>query len=380
MALFNHFNVIFFSCCVDFISADHLKAEAIIHFGPYCSNKYVHELCLANLILFFRYDIPVCFLPDFQSKNELNGQIFFEISLFIDQIKSKNLLVITDKILASFEAFEQMCVDKELNLCFSSIENVENCDKSTKIFDFYFPLDRNDFKDTSLIYIGPHEKLALDLGCIFYNHASLCIDSKSQSIFSPSISRELAKKSGFVDAISSFDHVGILIENPNVRLYVEIAHYLQKICAANDIIADVIYVGRLNEMKIGNFPDIEFFIHLSCSGRASFSFVKPIVSPLEFLCSKFNLDFWENQYLRDYSAFIAYCDKEKKMLLPNHEDQENIDGQLVIKSFYELSTQIVSTRKNYSYNGLEINSAFQEMRLHKGATGNSTSYDYESHE
>lgn len=319
-------------------------------------------------------------MPDFQSENELSDQLFLEISLFVDKIKSKNLLVVIDQIQASYEAFKTICADKEFCLYFACIENVENWDKSTKMFDFYFPLDRNDFKDTSLIYIGPHEKLSLDLGCIFYNHTSLCINSKTRSLFNTSISRELAKKSGSVDAISCFDHVGILIENPNVRLHVITAHYLQNICAANDIIADVIYVGRLNEMKIGNFPDIEFFIHLSCSGRAPFSFLKPIVSPLEFLCAKFELDFWENQYLRDYAAFIAYCDMNKKMLLPNHDDHNNMGGQLIIKSFYELSTQIVSTRKNYSYNGLEINSAFQEMRLHKGATGNSTSYDYESRE
>ena len=131
-------------------------------------------------------------------------------------------------------------------------------------------------------------------------------------------------------------------------------------------------------MKIGNFPDIEFFIHLSCSGRPLFSFVKPIVSPLEFLCAKFDLSFWDNQYLRDYENFIAFCDMNKEILLPNYEDHTNMDGQLIVKNFFELSTQISSTRKNNSFNGLEINSSFMEMRLHKGAIGNSTSYDYES--
>ena len=320
-------------------------------------------------------------MPDFDSKNEeLNDQGFLGLPVFIEKIESKYLLVILDQVQIAQEEFKQACFDKEFSLCFSVIENVDNWDKSTKLFDFYFPLDLNDFKDTTLIYIGPHEKLALDLGCIFYNYPSLCIDSKTNLPFDRSIPRELAKRSGLIDSISSFDHLGILVENPNVRLHVEMAQYLQNICAANDIIADIIYVGRLNEMKIGNFPDLEFFIHLSCFGRPLFSFVKPIVSPLEFLSAKFGLDFWDNQYLRDYEAFIAYCDMNKELLLPNCEEHSNIDGQLVIKIFYELSTQLLSTRKNHSYNGLEINSTFQEMRLHQGATGNSTSYDYESYE
>ena len=31
-----------------------------------------------------------------------------------------------------------------------------------------------------------------------------------------------------IDSIFCFDHVGILIENPNIRLHVETAQYLQK--------------------------------------------------------------------------------------------------------------------------------------------------------
>lgn len=289
-------------------------------------------------------------------------------------------MVILDQVNSASEVFQQICDDKKLNLYFSSSEKVENCDKITKLFDLYIPLDSTDFKDTSLIYIGPQEKLAIDLGCVFYNQASLFVDSRTNSLFSTSISRELTKRSVMIDSISCFDHVGILIENPNIRLHVETAQYLQKICAANDIIADIIYVGRLNEMKIGNFPDIEFFIHLSCSGRPLFSFFKPIVSPFEFLCAKFNLNFWDYQYLRDYEAFVAYCDMNKEDLLQNYEDQTDMNGQLIIKNFFELSTQVLSTRKNYSYHGLEINTSAKEMRLHKGATGNSTSYDYESHE
>lgn len=331
-----------------------------------------------DLFLFLRYNIPICFLPDFQYHNELNHQVLALIHRFIKSIRSKNILFVIDQVKIDTEIFKVMGAENESCLYFASSEKIESCDKVTKLFNFYLPLDLNEFKDTALIYIGPHEKLAVDFGCIFFNFESLCIDSKNNLCFNASISRELAKRSKLIDSISCFDHVGILVENPNVKLHVDTAQYIQNMCASNDIIADIIYVGRLNEMKIGNFPDIEFFIHLSCSGRSSFSFIKPIVSPLEFICAKFNLDFWNNQHLRDFESFLAFCDSNKEIFLKNYSEDIDLNGKLVIKSFHELSTQLLSTRKNYSYTGLQISPSFQEMRLHKGANGNSTYYDYES--
>ena len=301
------------------------------------------------------------------------------IENFVQKLVSKNLLVILDQVDISTAVFEKVCGNEKFILKFSK-SPPNDCKNGIKVFDFYIPFDSSEFTDTSLIYIGPHEKLATDLGCIFFSHDSLRIDSKSFRLFECSISRELTKRCSLIDLISSFDHVGIIVENPNVRLHVETAQYLQNICAANDLIADIVYVGRLNEMKIGNFADIEFFIHLSCAGRPIFHFVKPIVSPLEFICAKFDVNYWENQTLRDYFIFLNFCNQHKSMFLQNNSCDNSLSGQLVLKNFFELSTQLINSRKNYSYTGLEINSIDKEMKLHKGAIGNSTAYDYESKE
>ncbi len=305
----------------------------------------------------------------------MNSELLLTVETFINNITSPKLLVILDQVDFSRTTLIELCMNKQLSVIFSEVRPIES--DFIKLFDFYIPCDKSEFNDISLIYIGPHEKISTDIGSILYNNNSLRIDSKTMLSFETIISRELAKRSRLIDSIRCFDHVGILVENPNVRLHVQVAQYLQNICAANEIIADIIYVGRLNEMKLGNFADVEFFIHISCSGRNLFTFVKPIVSPLEFLCAKFDLKFWENQCLRDYEHFIRYCDQNKALLLNNYNNENNLEGQLVLKSFFELSTQLIGARKNYSYNGLEINSTDKVMKLHKGAVGNSTSYDYE---
>lgn len=326
----------------------------------------------------FSYSVPVCFLPDIDRINTLDENFTITIETFVKNIVSKNLLVILDQSEVPTAVFEKFCADQKCILRFAN--NLNECKNGIKLFDFDVPFEPSEFSETSLIYIGPHEKLATDLGCIFFNHDSLRIDSRSLKLFECSVSRELTKRCRLIDSISCFNHVGIIVENPNVRLHVETAQYLQNICAANDMIADIVYVGRLNEMKIGNFADIEFFIHLSCAGRPTFHFVKPIVSPLEFISAKFDIDFWGNQILLDYSLFLKFCDQNNSIFFQNSSFDNNSNGQVVLKNFFELSTQLLGSRKNHSYNGLEINSIDKEMKLHKGAIGNSTAYDYESKE
>lgn len=325
----------------------------------------------------------MCFLADVNTQNNLYDQIYSEIEMFINLITSENVLVILDQVDIPRSIFEKFVSGKKLNLLFSDTEisrvDTDISKYSSKILGFQIPIKSSCFEKTSLIYIGPHEKHSTDLGCIFFNHSSLRINSKNFLKFNFVISRELAKRSTIIDSISNFDHIGIIVENPNVRIHVEMAKCLQNICSANDMIADIIYVGRLNEMKLGNFSDIQFFIHLSCAGKLLFKFVIPVVSPFEFICAKFDINFWENQNLRDYEIFLGFYKNNKGIFLSNQEVAmlKNQD-QVVVKNFYELSNQLNETRKNYSYSGLKINSIDQEMKLFKGAVGNSTAYDYES--
>lgn len=185
------------------------------------------------------------------------------------------------------------------NMHFSS--PTPSSDASLGLFGFYLPISQDEFSDTALLYVGPHERAATDLGCVFYANSSLRINSSTWEEFKLAIPREMAKRASVTDAISQHSHIGIVVENPNngreqhgvkcqlhcVETHIKVAQLLQRICHCNDIFAVILYVGRLTEAKLGNFADLQSLIHISCSGKARFPFHKPIVSPLEFLCAKF---------------------------------------------------------------------------------------------
>ena len=72
-----------------------------------------------------------------------------------------------------------------------------------------------------------------------------------------------------------------------LEIHNSLANKLLSICNNLQIFAHVIYVGRLNEMKLGNFADLGAFIHIACPGKPLFDFHRPVISPFEFICAHF---------------------------------------------------------------------------------------------
>lgn len=69
-----------FSCCIDYIAAAHINADAIIHFGPVCFSKTSANVPYLNI--YEKYDLDVEKLKaSFQEK--LHGENM-GISILID--------------------------------------------------------------------------------------------------------------------------------------------------------------------------------------------------------------------------------------------------------------------------------------------------------
>ena len=136
----------------------------------------------------------------------------------------KFVLFIIDQANISRDAISKLCCSSDSKILFATSK--PDSTDSTKIFDFFIPISFDEYRNAALIYIGPHERLSLDLGSIFYHHECLRINSTFSTVFNGSISRELARSSSVSDSIASLANVGILVENPNNRLHVVTAQML----------------------------------------------------------------------------------------------------------------------------------------------------------
>lgn len=280
-----------------------------------------------------------------------------------------------------FLLLDQVSFVPELNINDPRIVTVHNNTKETEAFQFYdfcFPLPVEEVKSSAscVIYVGPHLKIATDLNCLCYRQPALLIDSVSGKPFPVHVMRSLSKRSSVIDTAKECTQVGIVVENPNIELHVKLAQILQNLSFANDIFANILYIGRVNEAKIGNFPDLECFVHISCAGKELFTFAKPILTPFEFICAKFAVDFWSKQELRDYELLLQYCTESSAEWIPKKE-ASSADKQVAIKDFHQLTIALESVRDRYTFYGLEIDQGHRDMQLHQGATGNSVSYDHE---
>lgn len=301
-----------------------------------------------------------------------------------DQSFKDTVLAQVQSFLASSSAerifllLDQFSIDSSFHDPRLTLISQIDTDEGFKFYDFCFPVPVEVVKASSsaIIYVGPHSKIATDAGALCYQMPSLLIDSSTAQPFSVNVMRDLAKRSAAVDLAKDATQVGILVENPNIELHIKLAQLLQNLCFANDIFANILHVGRINEAKIGNFPDLECFLHISCAGKELFTFAKPVLTPFEFICAKFEIDFWANQELRDYTQLVQFCLARGKDWI-SHTESLDADKQVAIKNFSQLTTSFESIRKRYSYYGLSIDQGSRDMQLHKGATGNSVSYDNE---
>ncbi len=304
--------------------------------------------------------------PDIKYQESLSNRI----EAFLASSSAEKIFLVLDQVPFTFESF----VNDSRVVSVQKTEEGVGC----KFYEFNFnsPIEEVKSSSSAVIYVGPHSKIATDLGSLCYQQPALLIDSATGTPFPVNLLRDLAKRSSVIDVAREFTQIGIVLENPNIDLHIKLAQVLQNLCFANDIFANILYVGRVNEAKIGNFPDLECFLHISCAGKELFTFAKPVLSPFEFICAKFSVDFWNSQDLRDFDRLLSYCVERSREWISQKQDSDS-DKQFAIKDFYQLTIALESTRNRYSYYGLEIDQGTRDMQLHKGATGNSVSYDHE---
>lgn len=259
--------------------------------------------------------------------------------------------------------------------------STQNSPEFTCILGFKIPTDILHHENTSIIYVGPFYRTAVDFGTMFYTRKCLLLDSKSMTPFEINVLRDLSRRNAISESAATFNRFGILVENPSDDLHITLANFLQDLCIANGILSNIIYVGRLTATKLGNFTDVQAFVHISCYGRERFEFHIPVLSPFEFLCSKFGVDFWTQQFLRDY---FLLCSHIENHLLPSRSDfapSHDPDGerrQMILRDTYQMVEMISSSRSGFSYSGLKINTENRPMGLEDGSFGNSAGYDHEA--
>ncbi|KAE8748346.1 hypothetical protein FOCC_FOCC004982 [Frankliniella occidentalis] len=285
------------SCCVDEVSAEHVQADGIIHFGHACLSLTIR--------------LPVLYI--FQSKPLDVQNLMNAISARFEDCNS-SLLVIYD-VAYSHKIAD---VDKALTLKFpnavsarptlsNSAKEQYNCLGSS----FTLP-DKSILENYNVLYIGHDGRTftnyLLELAaCKLFRYDP----EETQSCVQPAdgkISKFLMKRLHLVERVKDARTLGILIGTLGVEGYLDAVDRVKLLAKKTGKKTYIFAVGRPNIPKLANFPEVDVFVLIACPENSLFDwkeFYQPVVSIYEVELACNSAREWSSKYVIDFRQLLS---------------------------------------------------------------------------
>lgn len=304
------------SCCVDEIAAEHVEADAVVHYGRACLSPtarlpVLHIYTQSDLKEADAVEAFVGAFPDHDAKVILTADIPYASHV---QPVANNLLE-----LGYTNIFAADIVHNPSSL-------IPNRTVPQEILD-----DAKQLSDWHLYHIAePPTALLLNLS------------SKVQSIriFTPDLSNStgnaqaqeantsivLRRRYALVTSMNTVSTWGILINTLSVKNYLHVVDHVKKQIAAAGRKSYLFVVGKLNAAKMANFSEIGGWVVIGCWESSlidSRDFYKPILTPFELELALANDDsrIWTGAWRSDFEGVL----ENVRTLVPTTTEQDGSD-------------------------------------------------------
>ncbi|XP_077500803.1 diphthamide biosynthesis 2 isoform X2 [Amblyomma americanum] len=265
------------SCCVDEVAAEHVAANAIIHFGHSCLSMPSR---LPTLLVFGRSPCPTQglqralqdFFPDPNTR----------IVVMFDTQYDHSRCEVFAKILSLFRkavCSELVIPSAREDADKGDVNAVKRC--SRKIL-----LPENSIADYSVLFIGPENRTLTNI--VFTFNQSMCysFDPCTQQVRRESlaVNRRLMRRYYLIECAKDATRVGILVGTLGVRHYLSVVEHLKRVIQAAGKRPYVLAIGKLTVAKLANFQEVDVYVLIACPENALLDckeFLQPIVTPFE---------------------------------------------------------------------------------------------------
>ena len=167
-----------------------------------------------------------------------------------------------------------------------------------------------DLADYKILFIGEDSPFLTQVlmtinrnPCIRYDPQTACLNLESSSM-----NKRLTKRFLMAEKVKEAQVIGILVGTLAVSSYVNVINDIRDLIESTGRQACIIVVGKLNEAKLANFPEIEVFVNVACPQNTlveSKDFFQPIVTPFELLVALRD-DVWDAaRYTLDFSQLLS---------------------------------------------------------------------------
>ncbi|XP_061860043.1 2-(3-amino-3-carboxypropyl)histidine synthase subunit 2 [Colius striatus] len=286
------------SCCVDEVAAEHVGAEAVLHYGPACLSP-CGKLPVLHVFGQQPLDVGRC------------AEAFRD--LYPD--RQSRVVVLSDVVYAHAmgELEQQLCpeyprVTFSRVLCGDAPGPV--LPGEVRQFGRQFLLETEEaLQDCAMFYVGT-EGLALTAFMLTWNRCPF-------SSFDPStacgrhetlnVNRALLRRLYLVERARDARVVGILVGTLAVAGYLTLLQRLRELVRRAGKRSYTLAVGKPNPAKLANFPEVDIFVLVACAHNSlldSSDFYRPVVTPyeLELACNPARQ--WTGSYLTDFRDLL----------------------------------------------------------------------------
>ncbi|CAO3652067.1 unnamed protein product [Cunninghamella echinulata] len=374
------------SCCVDEVAAQHIDANAIIHYGHSCLSPTSH-LPVLYVFGYQPLDINDCIqqfktlIPDQQQpailmcnveyshiieslKNELSKEYRWIISSYVQKEND-----IKNKI----KHHQRGCQNNNSDLP-SSCNKCQQCDhenKEKKDQDQSIEEEHhkkgNQYNNSSRSYILPNDitvdqcviffigKEGLTLTnimmvhnqCQIYTYNPLSKEGRKETV---SVNKMLMKRYFMVQKAKDANTIGIVVGTLGVASYMNIIEHLKRIITLSGRKWYLFVMGKLNVAKMANFMEIDCYVLVACPENSlidSKEFYRPIVTPFELEIALVKSQEWTGKYILDFSKLLPQLREDDfeydEEIDQGSSDEEGhfslITGQYVSGPFQKIKTK-----------------------------------------
>ncbi|KIX06966.1 diphthamide biosynthesis protein 2 [Rhinocladiella mackenziei CBS 650.93] len=296
------------SCCVDEIAAEHVDADAVVHYGRACLSPTAR---LPVLHIFTTMDL------DYDSVVKSFQASFPE--------RDAKVVLTAD---VPYATHVQAVYDMLQNLGYSDVFAASIVhDPSSSIPNRTVPAsvssDPSSLSDWSLFHISePPTSLLLTLTSCMANIRvyPTTNDPSATASLSTSFALEhstkllLRRRYALITSLTTVPAWGILINTLSVKNYLHILSHIQRQIAAAGKKSYLLVVGKLNPAKIANFSEIGGWVVIGCWESSlvdSKEFYKPIITPfeLELALQTDESRLWTGDWRADFQGVLENAAK-----------------------------------------------------------------------
>ncbi|XP_015602679.1 2-(3-amino-3-carboxypropyl)histidine synthase subunit 2 [Cephus cinctus] len=287
------------SCCIDEVTAQHIDADGIIHFGHACLNP-TSRLPVFHVLPKKKIDVEVIckeFEKYFRDRDH-------KILLFYDVSYAHAI----ESIYSTLKPIFKSLILSTLN-CTSNVDFTDNANGSAVVLGRSYDLDNGyRIQDYEAVFLGPNgktlSKLAMTIPTRNWHHS----EGLEFHEFSVLNSSWLKRRRYLVEKLKDAKVVGIVVATLGIKDYLEAIDMVKKALKAKNKKSYILSIGKLNSAKLANFPEMDAFVVIACPENDVFDsreFFKPMLTVYEVELAFNNSREFSTHYCMDFRQILS---------------------------------------------------------------------------